>query len=55
MVKPRRASVGAFCRATSVPHAVGFKQQLDGNSVRFKDNVIYMACVRDELQHSRNV
>src|SRR6185436_6775453 len=29
MVKPRRASAGEFCRAASVPHAVGFKQQLD--------------------------
>jgi len=30
MVKPRRASAGELCRATSVPHAVGFKQQLEG-------------------------
>ena len=29
MVKPRRASAGEFCRAASVPHAVGFKQTLD--------------------------
>src|SRR5437867_13245003 len=27
MVKPRRASPGGLCRAASVPHAVGFKQQ----------------------------
>jgi hypothetical protein len=30
MVEPRRASIGGFCRAASVPHAVGSKQQFDG-------------------------
>jgi hypothetical protein len=33
MVKPRRASVSEVCSGTSVPHAVGFKQQF-GSSFR---------------------
>jgi hypothetical protein len=43
MVEPRRANAGEVCRAASVPHAVGSKQQFGAayllSSPRFTSSI----------------